>query len=122
MSRLIVDDSPSVRQINSNLVKNAGWHPILARDGLEALEVIQSFQELPDIILTDVEMPKMDGYELLASLKRQENLRQIPVIMITSRTSEKHRLKAFDLGVTEYLTKPFEEWLLIDSIQKALNI
>lgn len=119
---LIVDDSPSVRQINSNLVKNAGWQPILARDGLEALEVIQSFQELPDIILTDVEMPKMDGYELLASLKRQENLRQIPVIMITSRSSEKHRRKAFDLGVTDYLTKPFEEWLLIETIKNALEI
>lgn len=122
ISVLIVDDSPSVRQINSNLVKNAGWQPILARDGLEALEVIQSFQELPDIILTDVEMPKMDGYELLASLKRQENLRQIPVIMITSRSSEKHRRKAFDLGVSEYLTKPFEEWILIEKVKQLINL
>ncbi|HRH42567.1 MAG TPA: response regulator [Pyrinomonadaceae bacterium] len=122
ISVLIVDDSPSVRQINSNLVKNAGWQPILARDGLEALEVIQSFQELPDIILTDVEMPKMDGYEFLASLKRQENLRSIPVIMITSRSSEKHRRKAFDLGVSEYLTKPFEEWVLIENIKQLVNI
>lgn len=122
ISVLIVDDSPSVRQINSNLIKNAGWQPILARDGLEALEVIQSFQELPDIILTDVEMPKMDGYELLASLKRQENLCRIPVIMITSRASEKHRRKAFDLGVSEYLTKPFEEWILIEKIKQLVNL
>ncbi len=119
---LIVDDSPSVRQVNSNLVKNAGWQPILARDGLEALEVIQAFRELPDIILTDVEMPRMDGYELLASLKRQEVLREIPVIMITSRAGEKHRRKAFDLGVSEYLTKPYEDLVLTDKIKSLLKI
>lgn len=122
ISVLIVDDSPSVRQVNSNFIKNAGWQPILARDGLEALEIIQAFRELPDIILTDVEMPKMDGYELLASLKRQENLRSIPVIMITSRAGDKHRRKAFDLGVSEYLSKPYEESLLIEKIQKLLKV
>lgn len=116
---LIVDDSPSVRQVNSNLVKNAGWQPILARDGLEALEVLQAFRELPDIILTDVEMPRMDGYELLASLKRQEIWKSIPVIMITSRAGEKHRQKAFDLGVSEYLSKPYEE---ADLIEKVLDL
>lgn len=119
---LIVDDSPSVRQVNSNLVKNAGWKPILAKDGIEALEIIQAFRELPDIILTDVEMPKMDGYELLASLKRQETLRSIPVIMITSRASDKHRQKAYDLGVSDYVAKPYEELVLINKIKNLLNI
>lgn len=118
---LIVDDSPSVRQVNSNLIKNAGWKPIVAKDGIEALEIIQAFRELPDIILTDVEMPRMDGYELLASLKRQEDLCSIPVVMITSRSSEKHRRKAYDLGVSEYVTKPYEEWFLIDRIKKLLE-
>lgn len=118
---LIVDDSPSVRQVNSTLVKNAGWKPILARDGIEALEVIQTFRELPDVILTDVEMPKMDGYELLASLKRNENLRSIPVIMITSRSGDKHRRKAYDLGVSDYITKPYEESLLIKKIKKLIE-
>ncbi|MDQ3180274.1 MAG: ATP-binding protein, partial [Acidobacteriota bacterium] len=71
---LIVDDSPSVRQLTSNIIKNVGWTAIIAKDGLEALEMLQETGKLPDIILTDVEMPRMNGYELLASLKRQENL------------------------------------------------
>lgn len=117
---LIVDDSPSVRHINSKLIKGAGWQAIVAKDGLEALEILQSFVELPDIILTDVEMPRMNGYELLSSLKQNEKLRAIPVIMITSRAGEKHRQKAFDLGVSEYLTKPYEDSILLQKI-KALT-
>ncbi len=114
---LVVDDSPSVRQINSNLIQNSGWQATVAKDGLEALDMLQSARSLPDIILTDVEMPRMDGYELLAALKRNENLRSIPVIMVTSRSGEKHRRKAFDLGASEYLTKPFQEAALIETIK-----
>ncbi|CAN5730544.1 hypothetical protein BH20ACI4_BH20ACI4_29410 [soil metagenome] len=114
---MIVDDSPSVRLINSKLIKNAGMLPLVSKDGLEALEQLQTFQELPDVILTDVEMPRMDGYELLASLKKIETLSGIPVIMITSRTSDKHREKAFELGVSEYLTKPYEESKLLEIIK-----
>ena len=113
---MIVDDSPSVRLINSKLIKNAGMSPLVAKDGLEALEQLQVLQELPDVILTDVEMPRMDGYELLASLKKIETLRRIPVIMITSRAGDKHREKAFELGVSEYLTKPYEDTKLIETI------
>ena len=113
---LIVDDSPSVRHLTSNIIKNAGWTAILAKDGLEALEILQESRELPDAILSDVEMPRMDGYEFLSSLKRQENLRLIPVVMITSRANQKHRQKAFDLGVSEYLTKPFDDAKLIQII------
>ena len=115
---LIVDDSPSVRHLTSKVIKNANMNAVIAKDGLEALEILQNSLELPDVILTDVEMPRMDGYELLASLKKQELLRQIPVIMITSRAGEKHRRKAFDLGVSEYLTKPFEDAKLIGTIRK----
>ena len=115
---MIVDDSPSVRKINSKIIKNAGMQPFVARDGLEALEVLQLFQETPDIILTDVEMPRMNGYELLSALKQQENLRDVPVIMITSRTGDKHRQRAFEMGVSEYITKPYEEAELIGIIRK----
>jgi len=115
---LVVDDSPSVRHLTSKVIKNASMKAIVAKDGLEALEILQNPAELPDVILTDVEMPRMDGYELLASLKKQETLRQIPVVMITSRAGEKHRKKAFDLGVSEYLTKPFEDAKLIGIIKK----
>ncbi|MGI8787308.1 MAG: hybrid sensor histidine kinase/response regulator, partial [Pyrinomonadaceae bacterium] len=114
---LIVDDSPSVRHLTSNIIKNAGWTALLAKDGLDALEILQDSRELPDVILSDVEMPRMDGYEFLASLKRAENLQAIPVVMITSRANQKHQQKAFDLGVSEYLTKPFDEAKLIGIIK-----
>lgn len=113
---LIVDDSPSVRHINSKLIKTSGWQPLAAKDGLEALEILQNSRELPVAIMTDVEMPRMDGYEFLAAIKRQEKLREIPVIMITSRAGEKHRRKAYDLGVSAYISKPFEENELIEKI------
>ena len=113
---MIVDDSPSVRHITSKLIKNAGWEFIVAKDGLEALEALQEAADLPDIVLTDVEMPRMDGYELLSSIRRHARLEQLPVIMITSRAGEKHRQKAVELGVSEYLTKPFDDSFLIETI------
>ncbi len=118
LSVMVVDDSPSVRRIMSNLITGTGWQAIVAKDGLEALDMIQGLTELPDVILTDVEMPRMDGYELLASLNRQENLRKIPVVMITSRAGDKHRQKAFELGVSEYLTKPYDDAVLTDIIHR----
>ncbi len=114
---LIVDDSPSVRHLTSNIIKNAGWTAIITKDGLEALDVLQDLRDLPDVILTDVEMPRMNGYELLASLKKQANLQTIPVVMITSRANQKHRQKAFDLGASEYLTKPFDDVKLLEIVK-----
>lgn len=124
-SVLIVDDSPSVRLINSNLMKSAGWSPVSGKDGLDALEVLQEIisgsKKLPNIILTDVEMPRMDGFELLATLKRQPSLKHIPVIMITSRSGEKHHRRAVELGVDEYLTKPYEAATLIAKIKSLTD-
>lgn len=115
---MIVDDSPSVRHVNSKLVRNNNWEPLVARDGAEAFELLNASNDLPDVILTDVEMPEMDGYELLAAIRQTERLRGIPVIMLTSRTSEKHRGKAYELGVSDYITKPYDDARLIDSIRK----
>lgn len=115
---MIVDDSPSVRHVNSRLVKNNGWEPLVAKDGMEALEILQSSTELPDVILTDVEMPEMDGYELLSSLKQNDTLKHIPVIMITSRAGDKHREKAIELGVSEYLSKPYEDSKLVEMVKR----
>ena len=114
---MIVDDSPSVRKINSNLVVKNNWKPLIAKDGLEALEILQILEKMPDVILTDVEMPRMDGYEFLATLRRQPVLQNIPVVMITSRSGEKHRQKAFDLGVSDYLTKPYDDTALVKIIE-----
>src|SRR5690606_11517765 len=91
---------------------------VTAKDGLEALELLQSTRKPPAVILTDVEMPRMDGYELVASLKRSNSLKDIPVIMITSRAAEKHREKAFATGVNEYLSKPYDDKVLIDMIKE----
>jgi chemosensory pili system protein ChpA (sensor histidine kinase/response regulator) len=121
LSVMIVDDSPSVRRVMTNLIQSAGWTPVTVKDGLEALETLQVSRKLPDIILTDVEMPRMDGYELVASLKRQESFRDIPVVMITSRAGEKHRQKGFDLGVAEYVTKPYQDSVLLNTIQQLTH-
>jgi chemosensory pili system protein ChpA (sensor histidine kinase/response regulator) len=115
---MIVDDSPSVRHIMSKLIKNAGWEVVTAKDGLEALDALHNAETLPDVVLTDVEMPRLNGYELLASIRKEELLQQLPVVMITSRANEKHHQKAVELGVSEYLTKPFDDAVLIETIKK----
>ena len=105
---LIVDDSLSVRRVLSNTVRNNGWNPNTAKDGLEALEMIQRVEKNPDVILLDIEMPRMDGYELASSLKSNKLYKDIPIIIITSRAGEKHKQKAFEIGVDDYLTKPYQ--------------
>ena len=119
---LIVDDSPSVRHMTSKVIQAAGWNPKTAKDGLDALEQLKASEELPAIILSDIEMPRMDGYEFAASLQRSEEFSSIPVIMITSRTADKHREKALENGVSQYLTKPYEDRELIDSIKILANL
>jgi chemosensory pili system protein ChpA (sensor histidine kinase/response regulator) len=115
---LIVDDSLSVRRVLANLVRGAGWNPIAARDGVEALEILQRSPKLPDAILLDIEMPRMDGYELAATLQAQPELAAIPIIFITSRAGDKHRARAFELGASEYLVKPYPDAVLIDAVRR----
>ena len=114
---LIVDDSLSVRRVMANLFRGEGWQPREAKDGVEALEWLGRSTELPDVVLMDVEMPRMDGFELLASLRAQEIYRKLPVIMVTSRSGDKHRQKALGLGVNDYLVKPFVEDALLDLVR-----
>jgi chemosensory pili system protein ChpA (sensor histidine kinase/response regulator) len=115
---LIVDDSLSVRRVLGNLVRGAGWNPIAARDGVEALEILQRSARLPDAILLDIEMPRMDGYELAATLKSQRDLAGIPIVVVTSRAGDKHRAKALELGVAEYLVKPYPDAVLLDAVRR----
>jgi chemosensory pili system protein ChpA (sensor histidine kinase/response regulator) len=115
---LVVDDSFSVRRVVANLIKSVGWRPTLAKDGLEALEIIQSAARLPDLILLDVEMPQMDGYELTSTLRAQDIYRDLPIVMLTSRSGAKHREKAFEVGATEYLVKPYRDETLIEVIRR----
>jgi chemotaxis protein histidine kinase CheA/ActR/RegA family two-component response regulator len=118
---LIIDDSPSVRRVLSSLIKGAGWKPVTARDGLEALELLYHTAASPDLILLDVEMPRMDGYELLATLKANESYRNIPVVMVTSRAGDKHRRKALDLGSAGYLVKPYQDEALLKVIRALVK-
>jgi chemosensory pili system protein ChpA (sensor histidine kinase/response regulator) len=115
---MIVDDSPSVRRVMSNLIKGASWTPLTAKDGLDAIEMLRSATALPDVVLTDIEMPRMDGYELLAALKANEVLARLPVAMITSRAGDKHRRKALDNGAADYLTKPYSDEQLLSMVRR----
>jgi chemosensory pili system protein ChpA (sensor histidine kinase/response regulator) len=117
LSIMVVDDSVSVRRIVSNLIKSVGWQPVVARDGLEALEIIQRSAQQPDLILLDIEMPRMDGYELISTLKAHEAYRDIPVVILTSRAGEKHRRKAIGMGASEYVVKPYQDEILINLIR-----
>jgi chemosensory pili system protein ChpA (sensor histidine kinase/response regulator) len=114
---LIVDDSLSVRRVVARALERHGWRVQHARDGVQALDVLGS--GVPDVLLLDVEMPRMDGYELASILKKQAAYHDIPLVMLTSRCGEKHRRKAFDLGVHGYLVKPYHEPELVRVLHEA---
>ncbi len=113
---LIVDDSMTVRQVTSRLLKRHFFKPLTAIDGLDAFEVMA--HTLPDIVLLDIEMPRMDGFQVVERMKGSDKYKNIPVIMITSRAGEKHRLRAMNAGADAYLTKPFLEEELLKLIRK----
>lgn len=110
---LVVDDSPSVRLMTSRVIEKAGWNAEMARDGIDALEKLHTI-EPPSIILSDVEMPRMGGYEFVAALREDDALKHIPVIFISSRTEDRQR--AAVAGAAEYLTKPYDENRLVELI------
>lgn len=118
---MIVDDSPSVRLLTKKVVENAGWRVVTAKDGQDAIEQLQASDNLPKVILTDVEMPRMDGYALVRQIRGTERFSKIPVIMITSRSGDKHRKQAFDQGVSKYLTKPFGDGELLGAIKRLAH-
>lgn len=118
---MIVDDSLSVRRVLATLVGRAGWSAIEARDGMDALEQCWRMTEPPDVILLDIEMPRLDGYELTAALRAQETFQRVPILMITSRSGDKHRQRAMALGVTDYLVKPFDEEALLAAIRRHVG-
>jgi chemosensory pili system protein ChpA (sensor histidine kinase/response regulator) len=111
---LVVDDSITVRRVTQRLLERNGMRVVTARDGMDAVAVLA--ENVPDVILLDIEMPRMDGYEVAAHVRNDARLRDIPIIMITSRVGEKHRARAIELGVDDYLGKPYQESQLIDAI------
>lgn len=118
---MIVDDSVSVRRVAANLVQHQGWVAITARDGVEAFEILQRDPQRPDLVLLDVEMPRMDGFELLSTLRGLPQFSDLPIVMVTSRSGNKHQGKADELGATDYVIKPFDEDRLIALIHKHVR-
>ncbi len=116
---LVVDDSVSVRRTMEQLMHDSGYEVVTARDGVDALGVVQN--RAPDIVLVDLEMPRMNGLELTSALRNRDATKETPVVMITSRFTDKHRQLANDAGVNAFLTKPYSEDLLLNTMDGLLT-
>ncbi|QPF76467.1 response regulator [Roseateles sp. DAIF2] len=112
---MVVDDSLTVRRVTQRMLDREGYRVLLAKDGMDAMEKL-SGDELPAVVLSDIEMPRMDGFDLVRNMRADSRLAELPVIMITSRIAQKHRDYALELGVEHYLGKPYDEELLLDLI------
>jgi chemosensory pili system protein ChpA (sensor histidine kinase/response regulator) len=115
---LVVDDSITVRRVTEKFLSTRDYTVFTAKDGMEALERMSEFQ--PDVVLLDIEMPRMDGFELLGHLRRDPQWAKLPIIMISSRTAQKHREHAGALGATGFLGKPYQNEVLLDALQEVL--
>jgi chemosensory pili system protein ChpA (sensor histidine kinase/response regulator) len=116
---MVVDDSVTMRKVTGRVLERHGYEVATAKDGIDALE--RMAERVPDLMLLDIEMPRMDGYELAAAMRSDSRLRDVPIIMITSRTGEKHRQRAFELGVQRYLGKPYQEPELMRNVNELLE-
>jgi chemosensory pili system protein ChpA (sensor histidine kinase/response regulator) len=116
---MIVDDSLTVRKISSRLLAREGYQVMTAKDGIDALEQLDAL--VPDVLLVDIEMPRMDGFEFTRNVRADKRLRTVPIIMITSRTADKHRQYAFELGVDHYIGKPYQEDELLGLVAKHVR-
>ena len=117
---MIVDDSVTVRKVTSRLLERQGYDVVTAKDGVDAMEQLETIR--PDLMLLDIEMPRMDGFEVTNLVRHHEIHRDLPIIMITSRTGEKHRERALSLGVSQYMGKPFQEEALLANIESLLIV
>ena len=116
---MVVDDSITIRKVTARMLERNQFAVMTAKDGVDAVAQLQD--SVPDLMLLDIEMPRMDGYELAQHIRNDARLRGIPIIMITSRTGEKHRQRAMDIGVNRYLGKPYQEADLLENINEILE-
>lgn len=116
---MVVDDSITMRKASGSLLSRLGFTVMTAKDGVEALA--QLYEQQPDIILLDVEMPRMDGFEFASIVRNDPQFQHLPIIMITSRTGEKHRQRALGIGVNDYLGKPYQENELVAAMKQLLG-
>jgi chemosensory pili system protein ChpA (sensor histidine kinase/response regulator) len=113
---MVVDDSITVRRVTQRLLLREGYRVVLAADGLQAIEKLQ--EERPAVVLSDIEMPRMDGFDLARNIRGDARLHDMPIIMITSRIAGKHRDHAMELGVNHYLGKPYSEDELLGLVRQ----
>ncbi|WRL52155.1 Hpt domain-containing protein [Luteimonas sp. R10] len=116
---MVVDDSVTMRKVTGRVLERHNLEVVTAKDGVDALERLD--ERVPDLMLLDIEMPRMDGYELATQMKADPRLRRVPIVMITSRTGEKHRQRAFEIGVERYLGKPYQENELMRNVLDLLG-
>jgi chemosensory pili system protein ChpA (sensor histidine kinase/response regulator) len=116
---MVVDDSITMRKVTTRVLEREQLEVVTAKDGMDALEKLQ--ERVPDVMLLDIEMPRMDGFELATHMKNDARFRHVPIIMITSRTGEKHRQRAFEIGVDRYLGKPYSEADLLHNVSEILE-
>ena len=117
---MVVDDSITMRKVTGRVLERHNFEVATAKDGIDALE--RMAEVIPDLMLLDIEMPRMDGYELATAMKADARMRDVPIIMITSRTGEKHRQRAIDIGVERYLGKPYQEVELMRNVFELLKV
>ena len=117
---MVVDDSITVRKVTTRLLERNGYKVLTAKDGVDAMGQLQ--EVVPDMMLLDIEMPRMDGFELATHMRNDADLKHVPIIMITSRTGDKHRERAQQIGVNNYLGKPYQENDLLNSIQHIIGV
>ena len=116
---MVVDDSITMRKVTSRVLERSEMGVLTAKDGLDAIDKMQD--QVPDLMLLDIEMPRMDGFELATHMRNDPRLRDVPIIMITSRSGDKHRQRAFEIGVDRYLGKPYQEADLLLNIREVLG-
>jgi len=115
---LVVDDSITVRRVTQRLLERHGLRVATAKDGVDAIAAMQ--EQIPDVLVLDIEMPRMDGYEVVSYVRNDDRLAHVPIVMVTSRVGQKHRAHGLALGVNEYLGKPYQEKDLLSAIERFL--
>ena len=118
---LVVDDSPTIVKFVSFSLKKGGYGVVTACDGMDALEKISNLKEEVNLVITDLNMPNLDGYALVSTLRQNEAHRETPIIILTSEEDESDRQKGMEVGADSYIVKPFRPALLLTEVTKLLN-
>ena len=117
---LVAEDSVATRKMLDKILTSVGYNVIACRDGQDALEQVNGYQGKIDLIISDIEMPRLNGFELLAQVRSQPAFKNTPIVMATSRTGDRHKQEAQRLGATDYLGKPVQPQALIDTVAELL--